>query len=196
MIIPVPAQAVVQPEPVARTLEQRAIGIAEEYGISTTTFTDLIYAESRWDAKADNGEDRGILQINRYSHPEVSDECAFDTDCAMRWSAQRIKDGYLYEWVPCNCYLYARTLVSGLPSSTKQITPNSRPVVGAVAILNFNGVIHYQVITGFDSTGYFYKGANRKPCNIQAGHDDWGDTRLVGFYLPPRSLAVETREKP
>jgi len=60
----------------------------------------LAYCESRFNSKAvgDNGSSRGLFQIHRGYHPEVSDVCAFDAACATRWTMQRINAGYQREW--------------------------------------------------------------------------------------------------
>jgi|SRR5579864_8886516 len=49
-------------------------------------------------ALGDNGQSRGIWQINRVYHPEVSDACAYDVQCSTDWSLRRIQDGYVNEW--------------------------------------------------------------------------------------------------
>lgn len=45
----------------------------------------------RTDAYSFDGgaEARGIMQITRRYHPEVSDECTFDPVCAIEWSLTR-----------------------------------------------------------------------------------------------------------
>lgn len=48
-----------------------------------------------------NSTDRGIFMINDYWHSEVPDECAFNIDCATRWTIERINNGYQKEWT-CN----------------------------------------------------------------------------------------------
>jgi hypothetical protein len=50
------------------------------------------------DATGDGGESRGLWQINKAWHPEVSDACAYDVTCSTRWSLERIRDGYVDEW--------------------------------------------------------------------------------------------------
>ncbi len=102
----------------------------------------------------------------------------------MRWAAEYIAKNGWYEWTPCNCYSYAQVVTGKNFPLTQYIKPNGPPQVGSVAIMDFDGVIHYQVVTGFDADGFFYKGANRQPCVIKAGHDDFGDSRLVGFWTP------------
>lgn len=56
-----------------------------------------------------NSIDRGLYGINNYWHSEVSDECAFDLDCATRWTIGRINDGYQKEWM-------ADTFIKGKPN--------------------------------------------------------------------------------
>jgi len=66
----------------------------------------LAYCESRFDTSAinENGGhslDRGLFQINKKYHPEVSNECAFDLTCSTKWTMMRITNGYQHEWM-CN----------------------------------------------------------------------------------------------
>lgn len=49
-------------------------------------------------ATGDGGDSRGLWQINRVYHPEVSDRCAYDVQCSTRWSLERIRDGNINEW--------------------------------------------------------------------------------------------------
>ena len=49
-------------------------------------------------ATGDGGESRGLWQINRIYHPEVSDQCAYDVECSTDWALARIMDGYINEW--------------------------------------------------------------------------------------------------
>src|SRR5258708_7364552 len=56
-------------------------------GISLITIMAIAFAESRLDPAAvgqQDPRDRGILQINSYWHPEVSDTCAFSPPCAFK----------------------------------------------------------------------------------------------------------------
>jgi len=45
-----------------------------------------------------NSDDRGLYQLSRTYHPEVSDEQAFDPWWSARWTANEIKNGNLWEW--------------------------------------------------------------------------------------------------
>jgi hypothetical protein len=50
------------------------------------------------EAIGDGGESRGLWQINKAWHPEVSDACAYDVTCSTDWSLERIRAGYVDEW--------------------------------------------------------------------------------------------------
>jgi Lysozyme like domain len=50
------------------------------------------------EATGDGGVSRGLWQINKDWHPEVSDACAYDVTCSTRWSLERIRAGYVDEW--------------------------------------------------------------------------------------------------
>ena len=60
----------------------------------------IVSHESRHhpDATGDGGESRGLWQINKDWHPEVSDACAYDVTCSTNWSLERIRAGYVDEW--------------------------------------------------------------------------------------------------
>ncbi len=63
---------------------------------NTTLLLDIIFFESefRQFIVNDIGEySRGIVQINRTSHPEVSDEQAFSIDFSARWAIDVINQG-------------------------------------------------------------------------------------------------------
>jgi len=60
----------------------------------------IVSHESRHNPEAtgDGGESRGLWQINKAWHPEVSDTCAYDVTCSTDWSLERIRAGYVDEW--------------------------------------------------------------------------------------------------
>jgi hypothetical protein len=60
----------------------------------------IVSHESRHrpEATGDGGESRGLWQIHRGWHPEVSDACAYDVTCSTDWSLERIRAGYVDEW--------------------------------------------------------------------------------------------------
>jgi hypothetical protein len=50
------------------------------------------------EATGDDGQSRGLWQINHAWHPEVPDACAYDVTCSTEWSLERIRAGYADEW--------------------------------------------------------------------------------------------------
>jgi hypothetical protein len=60
----------------------------------------IVSHESRHhpEATGDGGDSRGLWQINKTWHPEVSDTCAYDVTCSTNWSLNRIRNGYVDEW--------------------------------------------------------------------------------------------------
>lgn len=84
--------------------EERILDIAEKENFKWQSYLlRLAYCESRLNPDAINynqghGTDRGIYQINDKYHPEVSDECAYDLECATKWTMWRINSGYQEEW--------------------------------------------------------------------------------------------------
>lgn len=170
------------------TLQEKANDIATEYVISTTTFSNLITSESNWNPEATSTTgDRGIMQISDYFHPEVSDKCAFDTDCAMRWAAGYIKAHGTDEWISCNCYLMAKVYRPDIPL-TKDLKPNSPVRKGAIAIYNYHGIPHYAYVTGVQNDGtygHWEKGSNLEPCKIYSRFVPESNPFLVGYWYEP-----------
>lgn len=178
------AFAYLTPEPpVEESLQSMADRIATEHGISTSTFFNLIESESNWQTDRTSPQgDRGILQINKKYHPEVTDECSFDPECAMEWAAQRIAEGYLDEWVAANCYSLVEVLTPYRLPKMAEIAPNSPPTVGSVAIFNYSGTPHLAVITAFTDDGFIVREANYKPAVIDTREISFKDKALVGFW--------------
>jgi len=63
----------------------------------------LARCESRFDPYALNGNnghsiDRGVFQINKHYHPEVSTECAMNTECATKWTIDMLKRDQHWQW--------------------------------------------------------------------------------------------------
>lgn len=165
------------------TLQERATLIAEEFKISTTTFTNLIQSESGFDPDIPDSPqgDRGLLQINRRWHPEVSDECAYDAECAMRWAAKRIANGYIHEWTVANCYTYV-SLFTKLPKM-RDIVPNTNRAPSTVAIFQYNQK-HIAYVTKIEDGGFWVKEANYKPALVSTRFVLYDDPSFLGFYKP------------
>jgi hypothetical protein len=73
---------------------------AKASGVNPHVAEWIVSHESRHhpDATGDGGESRGLWQINKAWHPEVSDACAYDVTCSTDWSLTRIRAGYVNEW--------------------------------------------------------------------------------------------------
>jgi hypothetical protein len=73
---------------------------AKDAGVDPRVAQWIVSHESRHhpEATGDGGESRGLWQINKAWHPEVSDACAYDVTCSTTWSLERIRAGYVDEW--------------------------------------------------------------------------------------------------
>lgn len=183
--------------PSLATPQQIVIQTALDYSISTTTFSNLAFSESTFNPKAysknpptkgcpQGSTDRGIFMINDCYHLEVSDECAYDVNCASQWMAGRFVDGFSSESVPCNCYAYLKTKIKDLPLMNK-IVPNSSPSVGSVAIFSYNGLPHLALVTKISADTFSVQEANYKPCGFDSRDVLWTDVHLKGFWTPSAS---------
>ena len=83
-------------------LEARAYvqSASEAAGVNPRIAEWIVSHESRHhpEATGDGGESRGLWQINKAWHPEVSDTCAYDITCSTDWSLERIRAGYVDVW--------------------------------------------------------------------------------------------------
>lgn len=105
----------------------------------------------------------------------------------MEWAAQRIKDGYLYEWTVANCYSYVKTLIPTLPLQSK-LKPNSSPAVGSVAIFDYSGTPHYAYVSDITKDGFKIKESNYIPATVGTRFIKWNqDKHLKGFWSPGTS---------
>jgi hypothetical protein len=73
---------------------------AEAKGVSPRVAEWIVFHESRHrpEATGDGGKSRGLWQINKDWHPEVSDACAYNVPCSTAWSLDRIRAGHIDEW--------------------------------------------------------------------------------------------------
>jgi hypothetical protein len=63
-------------------------------------------------ARGDGDASRGLWQISKVYHPEVSDDQAFGVATSTKWSLQRIHDGKVNEW---SSYRNCRALYANCP---------------------------------------------------------------------------------
>lgn len=92
------------------SVEAQIREIAREENFQWPDFlVKLAHCESKLDPKASNSKgntpvgstDRGVFQINNYWHKNISDECAYDIDCATRYTIKLINEGKQNLWT-CN----------------------------------------------------------------------------------------------
>lgn len=83
-------------------------------GVNPRVADWIVTHESRHhpEATGDGGESRGLWQIHRGWHPEVSDACAYDVTCSTDWSLERIRAGYVDEW---STWKYCKTRFEDCP---------------------------------------------------------------------------------
>jgi transglycosylase-like protein with SLT domain len=87
---------------------------AVEYGVDPFLALWIVKHESSFNprAKGDGDASRGLWQISRIYHPEVSDKAAFSVTSSTDWSLQRIREGKVNEW---SAYRNCRTLYEDCP---------------------------------------------------------------------------------
>lgn len=83
--------------------------------------------------------------------------------------------------VACNCWAYVKSLKPTLPN-TASLKPNGTPAVGTVAILDYEGTMHYALITALGDAGFTVDESNYHHCEYDARTVEWNDPHLVGFY--------------
>lgn len=178
--IPFEAIEIITPKPIKEYAEEKA----HEYGISWTKLNNLITYESQWNPNATNGRDRGLVQINSFYHPTITDEQAYDPYWAIDWAANEIKDGREHQWVVCNCFLLVKSKLGQALPKMAHINPNSDATPGSVAIFYYKGIKHVAYVTDVFDTYFYVFEANKEPCKIGTRRVDFTDPNLVGFFFP------------
>lgn len=94
------------PEIKVESTQDTVVRIAKDEGIDWLMAVRIIDCESRWDKfykeKMKGGSyDRGLWAINSYHYKQVSDDCAFDPECATRVFAEAYRNGKASDWL---CY--------------------------------------------------------------------------------------------
>ena len=87
---------------------------AMEHGVNPKLALWIVKHESQFNprAKGDGEASRGLWQISRIYHPEVSDAVAFNVASSTEWSLERIRSGKVNEW---STYRFCRTLYEDCP---------------------------------------------------------------------------------
>lgn len=92
----VPEIATTTPE----IIKERIKFYADLYKVSEEVMDTIIRCESYYDPKAigDDGDSIGLVQINKPSHPEITDEQAFDHEFSLDFLAKNLKEGRGKMW--------------------------------------------------------------------------------------------------
>jgi hypothetical protein len=87
---------------------------AMKYGVNPNLAIWIVRHESQFNprAKGDGEASRGLWQISKIYHPEVTDAVAFNVVSSTDWSLGRIRAGKANEW---STYHYCRTLYKDCP---------------------------------------------------------------------------------
>lgn len=79
--------------------------IAPEYGVDVEKAIQVATNESSLNpnCRSRNNDwrkslDRGLFQLNDYWYRDISDECAYNPECATRIFCQRVKQGRATDW--------------------------------------------------------------------------------------------------
>ncbi len=98
------------PQEVKSYVQNQAI----ERGVNPQLALWIVKHESSFNprAKGDGEASRGLWQISKIYHPEVSDVTAYNVASSTRWSLERIREGKANEW---STYRFCRTLYEDCP---------------------------------------------------------------------------------
>ena len=100
--------------PTAQEVKSYVQTQAMERGVNPKLALWIVKHESQFNprAKGDGEASRGLWQISRIYHPEVSDAVAFNVASSTEWSLDRIRSGKVNEW---STYRFCRTLYEDCP---------------------------------------------------------------------------------
>lgn len=100
--------------PAAQAVKAYVEARALKYGVNPNLAIWIVRHESQFNprAKGDGEASRGLWQISKIYHPEVTDAIAFNMASSTEWSLGRIRAGKAYEW---STYRFCRTLYKDCP---------------------------------------------------------------------------------
>ncbi len=107
---PRPQSALTTSSQLAAYIQAQAL----KHGVSPKLALWIVKHESHFNpqAKGDGEASRGLWQISKIYHPEVSDAMAFGVRSSTQWSLERIKSGKANEW---STYRFCKTLYEDCP---------------------------------------------------------------------------------
>ena len=100
--------------PTPQEVKAYVLNEAAKFGVNPQLALWIVKHESQFNprAKGDGEASRGLWQISRIYHPEVSDATAFSVASSTEWSLERIRSGKAREW---STYRFCRTLYGDCP---------------------------------------------------------------------------------
>lgn len=168
-------------------LKALATTIAEAHEVSTTTVFNILDSEhwgKEWDVKAESPTgDFGLCQVNIESWGWTKDDALDPVKC-LNFLAEQIKKGNEYYWTSCSCVKQVRAFGVKFPkiSSPSELTPNTSPAAGVIALFNYSGTPHMALIYKIESNGFWVKEANMEKCKRSERFISWGDKSILGFW--------------
>ena len=80
-------------------LENMVSSYAKDIGINPAYASCIVSHESQWSDRAgDDGNSRGLWQISKIWHPEVSDAIAYSFQSSTLWALNWIAQGHAKQW--------------------------------------------------------------------------------------------------
>jgi hypothetical protein len=100
--------------PTAQEVRAYVQSQAAKLGVNPKLALWIVKHESQFNprAKGDGEASRGLWQISKIYHPEVSDAMAFNVASSTEWSLERIRSGKVREW---STYRFCRVLYGDCP---------------------------------------------------------------------------------
>jgi hypothetical protein len=100
--------------PTVREVKAYVQSEAAQHGVDPQLALWIVKHESSFNprARGDGEASRGLWQISKIYHPEVTDAMAFDVRSSTEWSLGRIRSGNVNEW---SSYRNCRTLYQNCP---------------------------------------------------------------------------------
>jgi hypothetical protein len=129
----------------------------------------------------------GIAFAPYAAHASVTAEqeepsLATPLEAATTTTKKEIAQGTQY----CSCVLYARALIPNLPrGNASDFKPNGPPQIDGLVLLDYDGVAHVAVITGFTADGIIVSEGNYHHCKKDTREIPLSDIHIRGFWHLP-----------
>jgi soluble lytic murein transglycosylase-like protein len=87
-------------KPIPTSIKGKIKYYSERYDVPAHVTSTVVRCESQYNPNAvgDGGNSRGLVQIHKPSHPNISDEEAFDPDFALKFLTKNLAEGKGRMW--------------------------------------------------------------------------------------------------